>query len=106
MLLKRMPAKYLRIYANNFINLLTLIPFFIIMQKSFIVENVEANLDKITCLSEAIIEGINFRLMNAQGVWHVNNETDLYNKVEAYIGVPIARLEYCKNQPHALTAFM
>ena len=53
------------------------------MQKSFIVENVEANLDKITCLSDAIIAGINFRLMNAQGVWHVNNESDLYNQVEA-----------------------
>ena len=100
------------VYANNFINLLTLISFFIIMQKSFIVENVEANLDKITCLSEAIIEGINFRLMNALGVWHVNGanndecEVNLYNEVEAYIGVPIARLEYCKNQPHKLTAFM
>ena len=82
------------------------------MQKSFIVENVEANLDKITCLSEAIIEGINFRLMNAQGVWHAEGEdmdaieVDLYNKVEAYIGVPLAGLSYCKNQPHALTAFM
>ena len=81
------------------------------MRKSFIVENVEANLDKITCLSEAIIEGINFRLMNALGVWHVNGknseecEVNLYNEVEQYIGVPIARLEYCKNRPHALTAF-
>ena len=82
------------------------------MQKSFIVENVEANLDKITCLSEAIIEGINFRLMNAQGVWYAEGEdmdaieVDLYNKVEAYIGVPLASLSYCKNQPHKLTAFM
>ena len=76
------------------------------MQKSFIVENVEANFDKVTCLSEAIIEGINFRLMNAEGVWHVNDESDLYNKVEAYIGVPLAGLSYCKNQPHKLTAFM
>ena len=81
------------------------------MQKSFIVENVEANLDKITCLSDAIIEGIEFRLMNALGVWHAEGksddaiEVDLYNKVEAYIGVPLARLEYCKNRPHALTAF-
>ena len=75
------------------------------MQKSFIVENVEANLDKITCLSEAIIEGINFRLLNAQGVWHVNDEVELWNKVEAYIGMPLARLEYCKNQPHKLTSF-
>ena len=81
------------------------------MQKSFIVENVEANLDKITCLSEAIIEGINFRLMNALGVWHVNGknndecEVNLYNEVEQYIGVPIARLEYCKNRPHVLTSY-
>jgi len=43
--------------------------------------------------------------MNAQGVWHVNNESDLYNEVEAYIGVPLAGLSYCKNRPHALTAF-
>ena len=75
------------------------------MQKSFIVENVEANLDKITCLSESIIEGINFRLLNAQGVWHVNDESELWNQVEAYIGVPLAGLEYCKNRPHALTSY-
>ena len=81
------------------------------MQKSFIVENVEANLDKITCLSEAIIEGINFRLLNALGVWYAEGENmdaievDLYNKVEAYIGVPLASLSYCKNRPHALTSY-
>ena len=80
------------------------------MQKSFIVENVEANFDKVTCLSEAIIEGINFRLLNALGVWHAEGksndalEVDLWNKVEAYIGMPLARLEYCKNQPDALTS--
>ena len=76
------------------------------MQKSFIVENVEANFDKVTCLSEAIIEGINFRLLNAQGVWHVNKEDELWQKVEEYIGMPLASLSYCKNRPHALTAFM
>ena len=75
------------------------------MQKSFIVEKVEANFDKITCLTETIIEGINFRLLNAKGVWHVNEEIELWNQVEAYIGMPLARLEYCKNRPHALTAF-
>ena len=81
------------------------------MQKSFIVENVEANFDKVTCLSEAIIEGINFRLLNALGVWHAEGksndalEVDLWNKVEAYIGMPLASLKYCKNQPHALTSY-
>ena len=67
------------------------------MRKSFIVENVEANLDKITCLSDEIKEGINFRLLNAKGVWHTEGksddalEVDLWNKVEAYIGMPLAR---------------
>ena len=75
------------------------------MQKSFIVENVEANLDKITCLSESIIEGINFRLLNAQGVWHVNEESELWQQVEEYIGMPLASLSYCKNRPHALTSY-
>ena len=75
------------------------------MQKSFIVEKVEANFDKVTCLSEAIIEGINFRLLNAQGVWHVNKEDELWQQVEEYIGMPLASLSYCKNRPHVLTAF-
>ena len=81
------------------------------MRKSFIVENVEANLDKITCLTDEIKEGIEFRCLNAEGIWHTEGrsndalEVDLWNKVERYIGVPLARLEYCKNRPHALTAF-
>ena len=81
------------------------------MQKSFIVKEVVANLDKITCLSESILEGIEFRMINAEGVWHVNGrnndelEVNLWNQVEQYIGVPLASLEYCKNRPHALTAF-
>ena len=81
------------------------------MRKSFIVENVEANLDKITCLTDEIIEGIEFRCLNAIGIWHAegkNNdaaEVNLWDKVEAYIGVPLASLEYCKNQPHKLTSF-
>ena len=81
------------------------------MRKSFIVENVEANLDKITCLSEDIKKGIEFRLMNAEGVWHTEGQShdpqqvDLWNKVERDIGMPLARLEYSKNRPHALTAF-
>ena len=81
------------------------------MRKSFIVENVEANLDKITCLTDEIIEGIEFRCLNAIGIWYAegkNNdaaEVNLWDKVEAYIGVPLARLEYCKNQPHKLNSF-
>ena len=57
------------------------------MKKSFIVEDVTANLDKITCLTDEIIEGINFRCLNAIGVWYVEGndaEADLWDKVEAY----------------------
>ena len=49
--------------------------------------------------------------LNAIGVWNVegkNNdamEVDLWDKVEAYIGVPLGGLTYCKNQPHKLTSF-
>ena len=78
------------------------------MKKSFIVEDVTANLDKITCLTDEIIEGINFRCLNAIGVWYAEGndpEGDLWDKVEAYIGVPLGGLSYCKNQPHKLTSF-
>ena len=60
------------------------------MKKSFIVEDVTANLDKITCLTDEIIEGINFRCLNAIGVWYAEgNDVDaiLWDSVEAYIGV-------------------
>ena len=63
------------------------------MKKSFIVEDVRANLDKITCLTDEIKEGIDFRCLNAIGVWHTEGkdaEGDLWDKVEAYIGVPLA----------------
>ena len=67
------------------------------MKKSFIVEDVTANLDKITCLTDEIIEGINFRCLNAIGVWYAeadDADADLWDKVEAYIGVPLGCLLY------------
>ena len=78
------------------------------MKKSFIVEDVTANLNKITCLTDEIKEGIDFRCLNAIGVWYAEGndaDADLWDKVEAYIGMPLARLEYCKNRPHKLTSF-
>ena len=79
------------------------------MKKSFIVEGVEANLDKITCLTDEIKEGNEFRCLNAVGVWYAdsnNADADLWDKVEAYIGVPLGGLTYCENRPHKLTSFM
>ena len=78
------------------------------MKKSFIVEDVTANLDKITCLTDEIIECINFRCLNAIGVWYAEgNDVDaiLWDSVEAYIGVPLGGLTYCENRPHKLTSF-
>ena len=45
------------------------------------------------------------------GVWYAegkNNdaiEVNLWDKVEAYIGVPLGGLTYCENRPHKLTSF-
>ena len=78
------------------------------MKKSFIVEDVTANLNKITCLTDEIIEGINFRCLNAIGVWYAEGEdpvADLWDKVERYVGVPLGGLSYCENRPHKLTSF-
>ena len=78
------------------------------MKKSFIVEDVTANLNKITCLTDEIIEGINFRCLNAIGVWYAEGDdpvADLWGKVEAYVGVPLGGLSYCENRPHKLTSF-
>ena len=78
------------------------------MKKSFIVEDVTANLDKITCLTDEIKEGIEFRCLNAIGVWYAEGDdpvADLWDKVEAYIGVPLGGLSYCENRPHKLTSF-
>ena len=78
------------------------------MQKSFIVENVEVDLSNLT---EKVKKEIEFKIQNVYGIWYIEGrsddalEVDLWNKVERYIGMPLARLEYSKNRPHALTAF-
>ena len=52
------------------------------------------------------IRDSNFRCLNAIGVWHVDgNDADLWDKVEAYVGVPLGGLSYCENRPHKLTSF-
>ena len=89
-----------------------------LIAKLFLAKNSEAiaELDFIQQTSINLFKSLSnkfqeFRLMNAEGVWHTEGrsndalEVDLWNKVERYIGVPLARLEYCKNSPHALTAF-
>ena len=78
------------------------------MNKKFIVTNIEFD-PKFKTPKE--IEDRNFKRDNAYGVWDAEGRNEderinnLYNKVQDYMGVYLCSLEFCKNQPHALTAF-
>ena len=78
------------------------------MRKSFIVENVEVDLSNLT---EKMKEEIEFKIQNVYGIWFIEGrnleecEVNLWDKLENYLTVKLKSLEYCKNQPHRLTAF-
>ena len=78
------------------------------MNLSLIVENVEVDLSNLT---EKMKEEIKFKIQNAHGIWNVEGrnlnefEVNLWDKLEDYLTVKLKSLEYCKNQPHRLTAF-
>ena len=79
------------------------------MNLSLIVENVEVDLSNLT---EKMKEEIEFKIQNAHGIWNVEGrnlnecEVNLWDKLEDYLTIKLKSLEYCKNQPHRLTAFM
>ena len=78
------------------------------MNLSLIVENVEVDLSNLT---EKMKEDIEFKIQNVYGIWNVEGrnleeiEVNLWDKLEDYLTVKLKSLEYCKNQPHRLTAF-
>ena len=78
------------------------------MNLSLIVENVEVDLSNLT---EKMKEEIEFKIQNVYGIWNIEGrnleeiEVNLWNKLEDYLTVKLKSLEYCKNQPHRLTAF-
>ena len=78
------------------------------MNKKYIVQNIEFD-PKFKNSKE--IEDLEFKVLNAYGVWDSEGRTEderinnLYNKVQDYMGVYLCSLEFCKNQPHALTSF-
>ena len=78
------------------------------MNLSLIVENVEVDLSNLT---EKMKEDIKFKIQNVYGIWYVEGrnlnecEVNLWDKLEDYLTVKLKSLEYCKNQPHRLTAF-
>ena len=79
------------------------------MNLSLIVENVEVDLSNLT---EKMKEEIEFKIQNVYGIWNIEGrnieeiEVNLWDKLEDYLTVKLKSLEYCKNQPHRLTAFM
>ena len=79
------------------------------MNLSLIVENVEVDLSNLT---EKMKEEIEFKIQNVYGIWYVEGrnlnecEVNLWDKLEDYLTVKLKSLEYCKNKPHKLTAFM
>ena len=78
------------------------------MNLSLIVENVEVDLSNLT---EKMKEDIEFKIQNVYGIWNIEGrnleeiEVNLWDKLEDYLTVKLKSLEYCKNQPHRLTAF-
>ena len=78
------------------------------MNLSLIVENVEVDLSNLT---EKVKKEIEFKIENVYGVWYSEGrnlgelENNLWDKVEDYLTIKLKSLEYCKNQPHRLTAF-
>ena len=78
------------------------------MNKKYIVENLEFDTKFKT---EKEIEDLNFKRINAYGVWDSEGRTEderinnLFNKVQDYMGVYLTSLSYCENRPHSLTAF-
>ena len=78
------------------------------MKLSLIVEDVEVDLSNLT---EQMKERIEFKIQNAHGIWNVEGrnlnecEINLWDKLEDYLKIKLKSLEYCKNQPHRLTAF-
>ena len=78
------------------------------MNKKYIVENLE--FDK-KFKNEKEIEDLNFKRVNAIGIWDIEGKTDdervskLFDEVQNYMGVYLTSLSYENNSPHALTAF-
>ena len=78
------------------------------MNKKYIVENLEFDPKFKT---EKEIEDLKFKRDQAIGVWSVEAATEderisnLFDKVQNYMGVYLCSLSYCNNRPHPLTAF-
>ena len=72
--------------------------------QSFIVESIEFDFsDSMGTITEQEQE---FITDNALGVWHVQDEDELLEKISNETGWLVSSCRYVPNQPHPLTSYM
>ena len=71
---------------------------------SFIVEQIEFDFED----SQGVLppEEQKFITENALGVWHVQDEDELLEKISNETGWLVSSCRYVPNQPHPLTSYM
>ena len=70
---------------------------------SFIVESIEFDFEGDNTITEQEQE---FITDNALGVWHVQDEDELLEKISNETGWLVASCRYVPNQPHPLTSYL
>ena len=68
----------------------------------FIVENIEFDFDEEFISKDERIE----ITQDTIGVWHVEDESELVDKITDTMGWCIKSIKYVPNQPHPLTAYL
>ena len=68
----------------------------------FIVEEIDFDFDEEFISKDERIE----ITQDTIGVWHVEKESELVDKITDTMGWCIKSIKYCKNQPHPLTSYM
>ena len=67
----------------------------------FIVEEIDFDFDEEFISKDERIE----ITQDTIGVWHVEDESELIDKITDTMGWCISSIKYCPNRPHPLTAY-
>ena len=68
----------------------------------FIVEEIDFDFDEEFISKDERIE----ITQDTIGVWHVDSEDELIDKITDTMGWCVKSIKYCKNRPHPLTSYM
>ena len=68
----------------------------------FIVEEIDFDFDDEFISKDERIE----ITQDTIGVWHVEKESELVDKITDTMGWCVKSIKYCKNRPHPLTSYM